>query len=133
MASRYPCLAALLLLAPAAARGWEWSSYAADAASTRFAPLSQIDGGNFHQLREAWRYTAPDKAIAAAEGLQGSSRTRARPVVADGVLYYGSPFNVLCAVDPASGEELWTFDPRAWKAGGFRGTSRGVAYWRSGR
>ena len=130
-AFRIPCLAALLLLAACAAPGWEWSSYAADPASTRFAPLSQIDGGNFHQLREAWRYTAPDKAIAAAEGL-GTYANKGSPLVADGVLYYGSPFNVLCAVDPASGEELWTFDPRAWEAGGFRGTSRGVAYWRSG-
>ena len=52
--------------------------------------------------------------------------------MADGVLYYGSPFNVLCAVDPASGQELWTFDPRAWEDEGYRGTSRGVAYWRSG-
>ena len=126
-----PCLAALLLLAPGVARGWEWSSYAADAASTRFAPLSQIDGGNFHQLREVWRYTAPDRAISAAGG-GGLLTNKGTPLVADGVLYYGSPLNVLCAVDPASGEELWTFDPRAWQAGGFRGTSRGVAYWRSG-
>ena len=114
-AFRTPCLAALLLLAACAAPGWEWSSYAADPASTRFAPLSQIDGGNFHQLREAWRYTAPDKAIAAAEGL-GTYANKGSPLVADGVLYYGSPFNVLCAVDPATGEELWTFDPRAWEA-----------------
>ena len=46
-ALRIPCLAALLLLAACAAPRWEWSSYAADPASTRFAPLSQIDGGNF--------------------------------------------------------------------------------------
>ncbi len=128
---RIPCLAALLLLAAGAARAWEWSAYAADAASTRFAPLSQIDGGNFHQLREVWRYTAPDKVIAAAGG-PGVYQNKGTPLVADGVLYYGSPFNVLCAVDPASGEELWTFDPRAWEDNGFRGTSRGVAYWRSG-
>ncbi len=121
----------LLLLASGPAPGWEWSSYAADPASTRFAPLSQIDGGNFHQLREVWRYTAPDKAIAAAEGLR-THANKGTPVVADGVLYYGSPFNVLCAVDPATGEELWTFDPRAWEAHGFSGISRGVAYWRSG-
>ena len=51
----------------------------------------------------------------------------------DGVLYYGSPFNILCAVDPTSGEELWTFDPKSWEDyEGFTGTSRGIAYWSSG-
>ena len=49
------------------------------------------------------------------------------------MLYYGSPFNVLSAIDPKSGEELWTFDPQSWKdRGDFWGFARGIAYWESG-
>ena len=49
------------------------------------------------------------------------------------MLYYGSPYNVLSAVDGQSGEELWAFDPESWKASStFAGNSRGVSYWTDG-
>ena len=54
----------LLILIAVASQGEEWPYYAADAKSSKYAPLSQIDGGNFAQLQEVWRYTVPDKEIA---------------------------------------------------------------------
>ena len=41
----------------------------------------------------------------------------------------------MSAIDPASGEELWTYDPKAYELhtpthGGF--TQRGIEYWRDG-
>ena len=126
------CVGALLILAGGAARGEEWPYYAADAKSSKYAPLSQIDGRNFAQLQEVWRYAAPDSAIAAAEDIW-TRANKGTPLVVDGVLYYGSPFNILCAVDPISGAEQWTFDPRAYEdRGDFWGFARGIAYWQSG-
>lgn len=49
------------------------------------------------------------------------------------MLYYGSPYNILCAIDAQSGEELWTFDPGSWRErGNFLGNLRGIAYWSDG-
>ncbi|MDE2810987.1 MAG: hypothetical protein OXN90_21435, partial [Gemmatimonadota bacterium] len=59
----------LLIFAAVAAQGEEWPYYAADAKSSKYAPLSQIDGDNFARLQEVWRFTVPDSAIAAAEDL----------------------------------------------------------------
>ena len=35
---------------------WEWRTYGADLASTRYAPLEQINQGNFKDLEVAWRF-----------------------------------------------------------------------------
>jgi quinoprotein glucose dehydrogenase len=34
----------------------EWRNYANDLASTRYAPLDQINAGNFDRLEVAWRF-----------------------------------------------------------------------------
>ena len=34
----------------------EWRHYGGDSGSTRYAPLDQIDAGNFNQLEVAWRF-----------------------------------------------------------------------------
>ena len=38
----------------------EWRHHGADHASTKYAPLSQIDGSNFDQLELAWSYRHGD-------------------------------------------------------------------------
>ena len=125
-------VSALLILTAVAAQGEEWPYYAADAKSSKYAPLSQIDGTNFAQLQEVWRYTVPDKRIAERQYMW-TGTNKGTPLMVDGVLYYGSPFNILSAVDPTSGEELWTFDPKVWENyEGFTGILRGIAYWQSG-
>ena len=35
----------------------EWRAYAADLASTRYAPLDQIGADNFSKLEVAWRFS----------------------------------------------------------------------------
>ena len=121
-----------MILIAVASQGEEWPYYAADAKSSKYAPLSQIDGDNFARLQEVWRYTAPDKRIAERQYMW-TGTNKGTPLMVDGVLYYGSPFNVLCAVDPTNGEELWTFDPKVWENyEGFTGILRGIAYWQSG-
>jgi len=46
---------------PALVRGnapGEWRYWGADAWSTRYSPLDQINASNFSQLQEAWRWNA---------------------------------------------------------------------------
>ena len=79
-----------------------------------------------------WRHTPPDKAIAESNR-RGYDTNRGTPIKVGNVLYYGSPYNILCAVDAQSGRELWTFDPGVWREGvGFVGNLRGIAYWSDG-
>ena len=36
---------------------------------------------------------------------------QATPIVVDGVMYLSTPLGRVVALDPASGDELWVFDP----------------------
>ena len=121
-----------LCAATLSAQDTDWPYYAGDAFSSRYTALRQIDSTNVGRLSVAWRYTPPDKAIAESNG-RGYDTNRGTPVKVGDVLYYGSPYNILCAVDAQSGRELWTFDPGVWREGvGFVGNLRGIAYWRDG-
>jgi quinoprotein glucose dehydrogenase len=37
------------------AKNGEWTTYGGDLANTRYAPLDQINAGNFDKLQVAWR------------------------------------------------------------------------------
>ena len=53
----------------------------------------------------------------------------------DGVLYTSTAFCHVCAIDPATGRNLWIHDPGTWKKGKYTSKGmqhRGVAYWRDG-
>ncbi len=128
----------------------DWPYYGADQGGTRYTPADQINRDNFDQLRVVWRYRPRDQQISetarASRGRdrgQGGRRrggfrlgfdnNRGTPVAINGVLYYGSPYNILSAIDGQSGEELWAFDPESWQASSmFLGNSRGVSYWTDG-
>jgi quinoprotein glucose dehydrogenase len=133
---------ALAALAASGARAAEtrssdWPYYGADAGSTKYSPLAQIDAGNVQSLQVAWTWNSPDDALVA------SAATRERPgffkptpIMIGGTLYVSTSFSQVAAIDAASGATKWTFDPQAYASGrrpansGWQ--SRGVAYW-SGR
>ena len=105
----------------------DWPVYLGDAASTQHSTLDQIHRGNVDQLEVAWTYSSggadPD----------GRSQIQCNPIVVDGVLYGTSPRLALFALDAATGEEQWRFDPfegRDIDVG--IGVNRGVAH-RDGR
>ena len=125
-------------------------NYGADQGGTRYTPADQINRDNFDQLRVVWRYRPRDQQIyETARANRSRERGRGRgdrrrgglrfdnnrgtPLAVNGVLYYGSPYNILSAVDGQSGEELWAFDPKSWQARSFfLGNLRGVSYWTDG-
>ena len=150
-ACRPLAIALSLSLASAAfADDVDWPYYGADQGGTRYTPADQINRDNFDQLRVVWRYRPRDVQIyETARANRSQERGRGRggwgrgglrfdnnrgtPVAINGVLYYGSPYNILSAIDGQSGEELWAFDPESWQASSaFVGNSRGVSYWTDG-
>ena len=111
----------------------EWRYHGGDAASTRFAPITGIDSTNFSQLRVIWRWPAPDPRIRETEDVRiNPSGNECTPLMVDGTLYVSSRTTIVAALDAATGRELWTFDPEAWKVEAAFSASRGVAYWSDG-
>lgn len=102
-----------------------WGIYKADAESTSYSPLDQIDISNVGQLRPAWTHTYSDMK----EGSRPGS-SECNPIIVDGVMYTTSAKHRAYAIDAETGEQIWSFDPFDGAEGG--GVSRGVTYWEEG-
>lgn len=107
-----------------------WPQYGGTAAGTRYADVSQITPANVTHLAEAWRFRTGD---ATGEGVDPASHFKATPVLVDGKLVISTGFNRVVALDPASGEALWQYDPEVNFEVRFSEmyTSRGVSAWQA--
>src|SRR5713226_7732393 len=63
------------------AKNGEWRTYGGDLGSTRYAPLDQINAGNFKDLKIAWRFKTE------ILGRRPDFNFEATPLMIDGVLY----------------------------------------------
>jgi quinoprotein glucose dehydrogenase len=130
-------LALIVSLTAAAVRGqapqpaaFEWKTYGGDLASTRYAPLAQIDKTNFSKLQIAWRLnTTPF-------GPRPDTLYSATPLLVGNVLYTtAGTRRAVLALNAATGEILWMHSedegPRGQNAAR-SGAGRGVSYWSSG-
>ena len=112
----------------------DWRHAGGGHASAKYAALDQIDATNFADLEIAWRYKSPDLRL--VQGLAyGTADYRAVPLVIDGTLYVNSNHGQVSALDPASGEELWVFDPQSYLTGSPIQTNimiRGIEFWTDG-
>lgn len=79
----------------------DWPRHGFDDAETRHSPLAQIDAGNVHRLGVAWSWEIP----------KTGARLETTPIVADGILYGTGPLSYVFALDAATGEVAWTWDP----------------------
>lgn len=125
-------MAALAALAlPAAAS--DWQHYGGDAGGTRFSPLEQITPDNVDQLDVAWQIRTGEMEkrgpVAAAGQFQATPILT--PQAAGQSLVLCTPWNKVMALDPVTGAERWSHDP---KAKGFPlYNCRGVTYWEDTR
>ena len=111
--------------APAQDAG-EWRYIGGDAAHTRYSGLDQITADNFDDLEVAWLWRGDNF---------GPSRlavSRSTPIYVDGTLYtVAGERRTVVAIDPATGETLWTFrEPHTTRfdRGMRNGYGKGVAY-----
>ncbi|MYH51547.1 MAG: PQQ-dependent dehydrogenase, methanol/ethanol family [Gemmatimonadetes bacterium] len=87
--------------APVAIAPAHWPHHGRDAAETRHSPLDQINADNVDRLGLAWRWEIP----------KTGARLETTPLVVDGVLYGTAAFSFVFALDAATGEEIWRWDP----------------------
>lgn len=104
-----------------------WPAYLGDKASTHFSSLRQITPRNVGRLQVAWTYHAGGKDPA------NRSQIQCNPLILDGVLYGTSPDLQLFALDAATGQERWRFDPARDAGASKSGVNRGLVAWSDGR
>lgn len=106
-------------------RDASWRVYKADAASTSYSSLQQINRDNVGNLEVAWTFDPAD----APPGMR-TGKYECNPIIIDTILYAASARHHIYAIDARSGERLWSIDPFQGERGG--GICRGVTYWESG-
>jgi glucose dehydrogenase len=92
----------------------DWPVYGGQAAGDHYSNLAQINRGNVHKLRQAWKFDAGEEG-----GLETS------PIIIGRVLYAYTATLKVIALDGASGQLIWKFDS------GIKGKNpvRGLSYW----
>ncbi|MFN8580358.1 MAG: PQQ-binding-like beta-propeller repeat protein [Gemmatimonadaceae bacterium] len=107
----------------------EWRYWGADAWSTRYSPLDQINSSNFNQLQIAWQWNA------GAFGADEYYRTT--PLYANGRLFtVATTRREAMAIDPTTGETLWMYrldEGIRWQKAPRQFAGRGLSYWTDGR
>jgi quinoprotein glucose dehydrogenase len=100
-----------------------WRTYGGDDGNTHYSALAQINRDNVKEVTVAWRYDS-----ARGQALPATSELQVNPIVIDGILYGRNPLYNVFALDAATGEALWSYDPPLTHVG--LSNMRGVTYWR---
>lgn len=106
-----------------------WTAYAGSKEGIRYSSNDQVDTSNVSQLQVAWTFSTGDKDTA------NRTQIQCNPIVVDGILYGTSPRLKLFALNAATGEQKWIFDPADEDSSArndpyaFYKISRGVMYW----
>ncbi|HVR31013.1 MAG TPA: PQQ-dependent dehydrogenase, methanol/ethanol family [Thermoanaerobaculia bacterium] len=78
-----------------------WLAHGRTYGEERFSPLDRIDASNVGRLGLAWHYdTGRDRGHEAS------------PIVVDGVMFLTTAWSEVHALDAATGEPLWKYDPK---------------------
>jgi quinoprotein glucose dehydrogenase len=129
-------IVAALVVAPIVLLGQEatnseWPTYGGDLANSRYAPLDQINAGNFKTLQVAWRFKTDNL------GPRPEYKFESTPLMVNGrVFSTAGTRRAVVALDAETGEMLWMHSEHE----GARGqaaprqlSGRGVAYWSDGK
>lgn len=108
-----------------------WPAYAGGKEGNRYSSNSQITPENVNQLTVAWTFSSHDKDSS------NRSQNQCNPIVVDGILYGTTPRLKLFALNAATGEVKWIFDPVTVDTASkhdryaFYKVNRGVVYWQN--
>lgn len=106
-----------------------WSTYAGSKDGIRYSSNDQVTPVNVAQLKVAWTFSTNDKDTG------NRSQNQCNPIIVDGILYGTSPRLKLFALNAATGEPKWIFDPSSEDSFASKDPfayykiSRGTVYW----
>lgn len=128
MLHRREFLSSLALAMPSwgAAPEGDWRFYGGDAGATRFSPLAQLKPSNARNLRVAWTHSCGDATQRPATTVECT------PLIIDGVMYVTTAKVQVRALNAATGEPLWNFNPFP-QGTRTAGINRGVTWFEDGK
>jgi glucose dehydrogenase/cytochrome c5 len=103
--------------------------YGHDDGGMRYSPLTEINTGNVQTLVPAWTYhmkkegPRPEHMGPPSRG-GGRRLSEATPIMVNDMLYLPTPYSTIVALNPETGEEIWTYTFTKGRPG-----PRGVSYW----
>jgi len=107
----------------------DWTVYGADGGGSKYSPLRDIDRHNVTQLKVAWTFSTGEPL----EHLPHAGKPpsfEATPLVIDGVMYVGTPYGHVFALDAATGAKKWSYDAHIDLNGDYGDfANRGVSTW----
>ena len=102
--------------------GQNWATWGRTFSVSHYSPLEQVNRDNVRQLELAWY-----------RDLNVNQRADSQPLALNGVLYVAAGLSIVQALDAATGELIWRYDPEVHKFAGerLRGSwgIRGLALW----
>ena len=102
--------------------GADWPAWGGTDSSQRYTPLTQINRDNVGQLERAWTFRTGDLP----EERWGAETT---PLKVGDTVYLCSARNKLFALDAATGQQRWTYDPQVADINiPYTAACRGVTY-----
>ena len=103
-----------------------------DPGETHYSALDPHQQIQRRNLKVAWEWKTGEVPLPEFKTTPGTFE--ATPLMIGGVLYLSTPYNRVVALDPATGRERWSYDPKAYADGqvpnGTGFVHRGVAAWR---
>jgi len=131
---KYPGFILLMLLQfSGQAQDGSWAYYGQDAGGSRYSPLKQINDRNVAQLKVAWTYRTGELETYKGTYALQKAAFECTPILIGRTLYISTPSNRVIAVDGATGQQRWVYDPRvSLLADHSEISSRGVAAWPAG-
>ncbi|ALM50893.1 pyrroloquinoline quinone-dependent dehydrogenase [Halomonas huangheensis] len=108
-----------------------WDSFHGQLNAQKYSSLDQITADNVEQLEKVWEVHTGD--VSDGSGDVPPTVWSATPIFANDTLYIGTPFYRVLALDPATGEEKWSFDTDSTLEALTQPAlkSRGVSYWQA--
>jgi quinoprotein glucose dehydrogenase len=99
-----PCPVTVVAQSDDAAR---WDHYGGSQHGMQYSGLSQISRDNVGALEETWRFRTGELG----QGHREPFAFQANPILVEGRLYLPTGSAIVIALDPATGEEVWRYDP----------------------
>lgn len=99
----------------------DWPVYGGNTENTHYTTLDQISPDNVAKLQVAWTFETGDESP--------GSEMQANPIVIDGIMYATTPKMHVFALNAATGDLIWRFDPNNGEPGVGRFRHRGVTVW----
>lgn len=114
------CVAGAATAAATDSGSGDWPYYGRDPSGGRFSPLTQITPANVSKLAVAWTYH-----MNPTPGTGRVATSTTTPLVVKNVLYLGTPYGRVVALDATTGKEIWAYQ----LPGSDQPPFRGVSYW----